>query len=308
LADALGRVADVFAKERQHLASRDVVIKGMGYGGTHGASLSAFSAALKYGLIEQEGKDYRVSKRAVTILHPHSSMEKADAIRDASLGPALFSELAQHFEGDLPSDDNLRSYLVRRGFSDAALGDVIRSFRETMDLVTKEAGGYSPSIPALVTPVEQQDMETNSTPSPSPSRGSPRQYATVWQPSPGTEPFRVTFLGQGQGIEIVGRIADAESADELVRAVSALKLLLRPLDPVKQPSMVAVKQRAGELAASARYASYLDILTALSEEGFSEAQEAFQTREDRERLCDLIDEARKREGLPLSARGVPGQR
>jgi hypothetical protein len=232
LADALQRVAEVFAKERQHLAPRDVVIKGMGYGGTHGASLSAFSAALKYGLIEQEGKDYRVSKRAITILHPHSPMEKADAIRDASLGPALFSELVQHFEGDLPSDDNLRSYLVRRGFSDAALGDVIRSFRETMDLVAKEAGGYSPSIPALTSP-EFEKVETVTRQQP--KRESKLPYETVFNRSTDEEPFRVTFLGNGRGIEIAGRIVDAASADELISAVTALKIMFKPLDTIKKP-------------------------------------------------------------------------
>src|SRR5437879_5540185 len=95
LPDAVQRIGQVFVKERQHLAPREVIVKGMGYGGVHGASLSAFSAALKYGLVEREGKDFRVSQCAVAILHPHTPIEKADAIREASLAPPLFAELVQ---------------------------------------------------------------------------------------------------------------------------------------------------------------------------------------------------------------------
>lgn len=238
LPDALQRVAQVFAKERQHPAPREVVIKGMGYGGVHGASLSAFSAALKYGLIEQEGKDYRVSQRAITILHPHTPMEKADAIREASLGPSLFSEMVQHFKGDLPSDDNLRAYLVRRGFSEAALGDVIRSFRETMDLVAKEAGGYTPST-AMATAPEPVPMAT-------PRSGQRQSYSTTFTAVPGaSEPFRVTFTGDG--IEIAGRVTSPESADDLVRAVNALKLLLKPLDDVKRPEWADKTFKPGDI-------------------------------------------------------------
>ena len=41
-----------------------------------------------------------------------------------------------------------------------------------------------------------------------------------------TEPFRLTFLGKA--MEITGRINSEQSADDLIRAITALKALLRP--------------------------------------------------------------------------------
>jgi hypothetical protein len=55
-------------------------------------------------------------------------------------------------------------------------------------------------------------------------------YETVSTPASG-DPFRVILTGSG--IEITGPIDCAERADELVRAVNALKPLLRP---VEQPT------------------------------------------------------------------------
>ena len=77
LQEAINRVGQVHAKERQHPAAKDVAIKGMGYGGVHGTSLGALSAALKYGLLAQSGdsEDYQVTDRAVAILHPHTPEE-----------------------------------------------------------------------------------------------------------------------------------------------------------------------------------------------------------------------------------------
>jgi len=43
---------------------------------------------------------------------------------------------------------------------------------------------------------------------------------------PDEEPYRVSFTPEG--VEIVGRISDPRSADELIATISALKLLLKP--------------------------------------------------------------------------------
>jgi hypothetical protein len=233
LADAIQRVGQVFAKERQHPAPQDAVVKGMGYGGVNGASLGALSAAIKYGLLDKAGKDYRVSDRTVVILHPHNPMEKADAIRDASKAPKLFLELLEHFSGgDLPSDDTLRAYLVRRGFSEAALGDVIRSFRETMDLVSKEAGGYSATAREQGTDMSMRPAATQSMHR-AEAGSSGSRYETTFGRGGNKEPFRVSFTGSG--IEITGRVSTPEDADDLVRAVNALKILLKPAGQAVKP-------------------------------------------------------------------------
>ena len=219
LAEAINRVAQVHGRERQHPAAKDVVIKGMGYGGVHGTSLGALSAALKYGLIAQTGKgeDYRVTDRAVAILHPHNPEEKAEAIRAAGRSPALFSELLDYFKGDLPSDDNLRAYLVRRGFSQTSLPSVIQSFRDTMELVSPEGGDYSGRTPASR---EEEPMTTATTIQA--ERRLPPQTAAHDE-----EPYRVS-LGPS-GLQGSFNLKNVTDADDLIQAINAWKLLLKPV-------------------------------------------------------------------------------
>jgi hypothetical protein len=52
-------------------------------------------------------------------------------------------------------------------------------------------------------------------------------------PASETEPFRLTFLGKA--MEITGRIDSEQSADDLIRAISALKVLLRPERAANRP-------------------------------------------------------------------------
>jgi hypothetical protein len=167
LAEAIKRIGQVHTKERQHLASRDVILKGMGYGGVNGVSLGVLSAVLKYGLLEQQGRgeDYRVTDRAVRILHPHDPAEKVAAINEAATAPPLFAELLDHFKGDLPSDDNLRAYLVRRGFSQTSLPNVIQAFRDTLEIASLE--DLSHNAPLAVTkerPVALRETSSAHTP------------------------------------------------------------------------------------------------------------------------------------------------
>ena len=135
LPDAITRVANIFSKEHKHPAPREVIVKDMGYNGIHGNSLGALSALSKYGLLERDGQDYRVSERAIAIIHPLDEESKAAALREAAQAPALFAEIFEQFKGQLPSDENLRAYLIRKGFAESALTPVIDSLRETMQFV-----------------------------------------------------------------------------------------------------------------------------------------------------------------------------
>ena len=98
LAEAIRRVGPVFEKERQHPMPKAVIAKHLGYGGVNGASLGAISAMLKYGLIDQDGESYRVTDRALAILHPRDEAEKQAAINAAAAAPALFTELNDQFK------------------------------------------------------------------------------------------------------------------------------------------------------------------------------------------------------------------
>jgi len=46
-------------------------------------------------------------------------------------------------------------------------------------------------------------------------------------------PFRVSFIPGG--IEVVAKISDLENAEELIKTINALKLLLKPSAEIKKP-------------------------------------------------------------------------
>jgi hypothetical protein len=67
----------------------------------------------------------------------------------------LFAELFEKFPPPLPGDEVLRNYLIRSSFAPQAVSAVVLAYRETMDLVERESGGYHPGpatseeIPAM---------------------------------------------------------------------------------------------------------------------------------------------------------------
>lgn len=148
---ALDKVATLYKNQHTHSAPREVVAQGMGYNSLNGASATAISALHKYGLLDRLGDELKLSDRAMRILHPHSPEEKAAAIREAAYEPTLFAELADRFTGAFPSDDILRNFLIRSGFSPAAVSFVILAYRDTAELVASEGGAYggTRNVPAI---------------------------------------------------------------------------------------------------------------------------------------------------------------
>lgn len=157
LKDAITHLNAFWPKMHSHAAPRDLVLKIMGYSSYNGASGSALSAHIKYGILEKNGENYKITALGQRILHPQSDKEKAEAIRSAALAPPLFTELLDNFGGMVPpSDEIIRSYLARRGFATSAIPSVIQSFRETMELLPRNPLDESNLSPPL-------DEEYNST-------------------------------------------------------------------------------------------------------------------------------------------------
>ena len=214
LPEAIQMISKVFTKENRHKADKEVVVKAMGYSGINGASMGSLSALLKYGLLDQEGASCRVSDRAMAILHPHSPQEKAQAISDAAREPALFAEMLTDFPGSIPSDDNLRSYLVRRGFNSNALSPVISAFRETMGLVGSETGAYDSPVPAFVESDE-------------PALGSQMSAATLAPmsvPAAGSGGFQINV--HTDRLVLSGTFFAREMVQDLIDKLTAIKAFL----------------------------------------------------------------------------------
>lgn len=216
LPDAISRVTMVFSKEHQHPAPKEVVVKDMGYNGIHGNSLGALSALSKYGLLERAGQDYKVSERAIAIIHPLDDASKIAALREAAQAPALFAEIFEHFKGQLPSDENLRAYLIRKGFAESALTPVIDSLRETMKFVADSplsatGSGALQAQPATIT--------TGHAPVVKVAPASVESSSQEFQPK-----IRVSLTDHG--LEVVAGIVDQKGINRLIAILEANRDLL----------------------------------------------------------------------------------
>lgn len=185
LPEAIQRIKKIHAKAHTHKVDAMVIATAAGYGGLNGAALTLLSALKKYGLLEEIGKEVRVSSLAMTIIaDPVESIERREAVQTAAFAPHLFLEIRKQFPDGIPGDEIVRSFLLKRSFSASSVDIAIRAFRETMKLVTDEGQGYTeqpaqldanamleelasrPNVPAGV-------QMTASLPSLPPSKGNP---------------------------------------------------------------------------------------------------------------------------------------
>src|ERR1700687_1570285 len=194
---AIERVRKLYDKDHRNRMSREVVVKHLGYGSLNGISLSVISALIKYGLLESIDSDLQVSSDAVTILvDPPDSTERAQALRKAAFKPDLFGGLHKHFGGQLPSEANLLAHLQKNGFTANAAAQAARSFRETMQLVSQQAPGYSGDG-------KPEDGSMPSEPQPYNDRQKPSQA-----------PLQTVFLMRLKDGTVVELRASAELANE----------------------------------------------------------------------------------------------
>lgn len=203
LPQAVDRIERIYRAEQTVPADQYTIAQHLGYSGLNGASLKMISALRKYGLLEDAGQDaLRVSPLAMAIMHPASEAEKRDALREAANGPALYRKLNEVFEGRRPSETNLRSWLLRNGFSQSAVDNVIKAYSETMDLVGASEEGYRATVPAVVA---------------APEKRAPMHYgggAAMAVAHEAAEPFSVELL-KGR-VRVVGELSNREDAQTLL--------------------------------------------------------------------------------------------
>lgn len=143
LPSAIEAVQKIYSKEHTHKAESLVMAKALGYGSLNGASMAALSALKKYGLLEDVGKDLKVSHAALSILvDPKDSKDRAKLIVQAACLPQLFSDLQDEYGPTVPSDENLKAFLIKRGFSPNTVDAPIRAYRDTIEFAAKHKALY----------------------------------------------------------------------------------------------------------------------------------------------------------------------
>lgn len=129
LEKALERIKAFYDRERRNAAFVPVVAKYWGYGEKSSGGIQTVAALKSYGLIEDTGKGperkIRLSDLALQILLPRpDSLERANAITQATLTPKQMSSVKEKWPDHPPSDDSLRWHLVReKEFTEEAAAD-----------------------------------------------------------------------------------------------------------------------------------------------------------------------------------------
>jgi hypothetical protein len=187
LAESIDRLRLLYAREKTAHTTPDVAVRAWGYNSLNGASARVLSSLRQYGLLEDVGRDVKISHRGLTLLlEPEDSSEYHGAMLDASKEPVIFREILDEYPNGLPSEQGLISFLMRkRGFIEDAARKLNVVLRETMDLVGPVPSQHIPeSVPAdeqrvhpfvaaaqeVVTSAVQQQQQSPQKEAPPPAR------------------------------------------------------------------------------------------------------------------------------------------
>jgi hypothetical protein len=135
LQKAMERAKTLYEKAKLHfvpigVAQTHWAIKPMSASGNQ--SVAALKA---YGLIEVEGeadkRQVRISDTARRIIL--NSPEREDLIKQSALRPSLHAEIWKKYNGDLPTDDIIRHYLIfDQKFNEDSVDSFIAQFKSTI--------------------------------------------------------------------------------------------------------------------------------------------------------------------------------
>ena len=168
LGEAIARASQLKDQDGTALTTPEAAVMAWGFKTLHGTSLRIVSALRQYGLLSDTGDQTKLSDRALAILlEPEGSEERQDALRAAAAEPAIFREIEEHYDNNLPGDDALQSYIVRKlNLKEGPAEKLIASLRETREVVNGLGRSYSTSVeptdgaPAKVAPQPSKAMVT----------------------------------------------------------------------------------------------------------------------------------------------------
>lgn len=227
LESALKAVREIYDKNRRAVIMREDAAKDIGYSGLTGRSLKIIGALNQYDLIEHVSKGHvRVTKTAEDILHGIPDEVKIHALHTAGSSPTLFQAIYERFEGDIPGENAVRSFLFQKGFTNEGVEKALRAFMETNRYL--EIAGASES---------HRDQPEGASESP-PQRAEESREMTAATASTdagkGLTLFRsgpLEFNLTSSGLSVTGK---TNSASELMKFIDRLKVLAAVL-PDKLP-------------------------------------------------------------------------
>lgn len=223
---AIDFVDKIFRADRTNVIDKEVAAEHMGYTGLNGRTLKLLGALSSFGLLDKVGKGkVRVSKVAVSILHGIDDDEKHTALVAAATTPALFKRIRDTF--DQPSDKTITSFLMKEGFTDAAVGPVLKSYNETNAFLAasgvSESYGKGEREAADSVPDEDDNedeyMETADLDEPE-AKTSKAGGVKIYQAGP------LDFNLSSSGLRITGSTNSSAQLKAFIEKLNALAVLL----------------------------------------------------------------------------------
>lgn len=202
LEEAIERAKKIFERERKNPATREIIAKALGYAGISGKSAGLIGSLRQFGLLSGHDKGLRISDSAVDLIHaPQSSEEYRSALVKAAYTPKLFQEIREHFQFGQPSDESLKYFLVRKGFSEEAREQAAKAFRATAALLEKNIGLSTEEAASSSSPATDSTEITKDS---SASRGDDQAplLAAIGRRDVG-QYFERTVLTPGVSVELV---------------------------------------------------------------------------------------------------------
>lgn len=219
LEDAIERVEKVYRAERTHKVEKKAIAKDLGYSSLNGASTSLISTLKGYGLLAEDKEGVNVTEDAVTLLRaPEDDSKKVEVLRRAAFTPKVFAELQEAYGDDLselPSETTLSYRLEKRGFLEKAASEVIRIYRDNLELVSQSSAEYTATETVDQQPVEASQMETQQQNSVPPVRSIPSGFAVADQES-FTETLQYRISGDSRVRLLFDGMVTQEAIEKLI--------------------------------------------------------------------------------------------
>ena len=216
-------------------ASDEDIAKDLGYSSLNGTSRGLLSALKKYGLLLRDGDGFKVSDDAVALIElPPTDVEHGAVVRRVAFRPMLFAELYEKYRNDLPSDKNLRHFLITKGFNPKTTNEAIRVYRDTLNFVSEEMADYAevedenqPNVELPLRPTREQtrqDVQTSGSDSVNPTLIGGLIANQQAPPTPVTVLQLKTSESSEARIELIGDVTQ-DSIDMLVSILNVQKLV-----------------------------------------------------------------------------------
>lgn len=170
LEDAVNHMRTIYDKDKLAAASAEVLVSHLGYNKLHGTSRRVLSSIRQYGLLDEvSDQRYKVSESAYRLLNADKhSPKETELLKEAALKPIIFRNILEEYEGELPSEKTLSSYLVlEKGFTVDGASSFVKVLQDNVEYANitisdfTENTGENTSFQEGVNMTGQQKQQTN---------------------------------------------------------------------------------------------------------------------------------------------------